>query len=259
MLFRSTITVQLLAEGVLVDTKTVSGSGSTWSFSFTGLPAVREDGSTITYSLRETAVSGYTTTVSGTTITNTLIPKTPEEYIDISGTKTWFDENNESGSRPNYIIVRLLRNGVEIDRRTVTAVNGWQYSFTNLPADDGYGNKYTYTIREEAVPGYFGRVDGYNLSNTKLPDRPELPPDDGDNPPPPARRTPPPTFEAENEEELEEYLELFDYGTPLFGELLGTGDDTPIYPFIFGGVGGAALIALIVLLVLGNRKKGTAN
>ena len=57
------------------------------------------------------------------------------------------------------------------------------------------------------------------------------------------------------EEELEDLVDLFDYGTPLWGELLKTGDETPIYPFIFGGVGVAALAALILLTVFGKKKK----
>ena len=49
-----------------------------------------------------------------------------------------------------------------------------------------------------------------------------------------------------DEEELEELLDLFDYGTPLFG-MLQTGDDIPAYPFVFGGIGLAALLALALL------------
>lgn len=47
------------------------------------------------------------------------------------------------------------------------------------------------------------------------------------------------------EEELENIIDLFDYQVPLYGDLLATGDNLPIYPFIFGGI--SILILLYVI------------
>ena len=69
----------------------------------------------------------------------------------------------------------------------------------------------------------------------------------------PTTGTPRPPFEDKTEEELEEMFDLFDYETPLWGALLQTGDDIPAYPFVFGGIGLAALLALALL----NRRKKT--
>ena len=205
------------------------------------------------YSVRETQVTGYTTTINGTTITNDLIPQPPKEYTSFSGVKIWRDQDNASGTRPNHIIVRLMRDGVEVARRTVTAVNGWQDSFDNIPVDDGYGNIYTYDIREEAVTGYFNRIDGFDVTNSRLPDRAEEEEvefetfrDTG---------TPLAGFPGLSEEELEDLLELFDYGMPLWGEPMKTGDELPLYPIIFGGVGLIALVALIVLTKMDRKRK----
>ena len=96
------------------------------------------------------------------------------------------------------------------------------------------------------MPGYFQRVEGYDITNTRLPEPP--------TPDVPRRRTPP-EFGSKTEEELEGLVELFDYDTPLWGGLLGTGDDTPVYPYVFGGVGFAAVIALAVLALAQKRKK----
>ena len=253
----SDITVQLLANGTVISSSPIWNSriGNNWSFMWTDLPAVDETGMRINYTVREQPVEGYTTIYNGTTITNRLIPQTPKEYTNISGTKTWNDNNNEAGDRPNYITVHLLRNGADVEQRTVTAANGWQYSFNNLPLDDGYGLSYTYSIREDPIAGYFQRYDGFNITNTRLPEPPPPPePENPDEPPVPRRITPPPPFEEQTEEELEELLDLFDYGTPLFG-ILPTGDDMPIYPFIFGGIGLGAIGALLVLM-LKSKKKG---
>ena len=57
----------------------------------------------------------------------------------------------------------------------------------------------------------------------------------------------------DTEEELAELFDLFGYGTPLWGTgLLPTGDETPLYPFVFGGVG---LMALLGWLITGRKKR----
>lgn len=270
------ITVTLLANGSPVDAApTWSGTNTNrWTYTFRGLPAVTESGATINYSVRETPVAGYESKVSGLTITNTLIPKEPKEYKELAGKKTWRESQVSAATaaakpaRPNVITVRLLRDGVEIASRSVTAVNDWSYTFGKQPVDDGYGNTYTYEIREDAVQGYFCRVNGMDLVNTALPTgTPPTPGTPGRVTVPnytpmgrlviPSRKTgtPPPKFEIESEEELEELLDLFGYGTPLFGGLLGTGDETPVYPYVFGGVGALAVIALVVLGLKRKKKE----
>ena len=249
------ITVTLYANGSAVNaTPSWSGTRSdTWTYSFTDLPAVDESGSTISYTVRETPVAGYESSVSGTTITNRLIPQEPKEYAEISGVKTWKDNENSGGTRPNHVTVHLMRNGEEVDSLVITAANGWSYNFGRWPLDDGYGNRYTYAVREDGVPGYFSRVDGYNLINTLLtpdvptnPNNPKTPGKPREEVPTRKTTTPRPKFEEFTEEEMTEMIDMLDYGTPLWGMLLGTGDETPIYPYVFGGVGVLAVIALLV-------------
>lgn len=235
------ITVQLLQNGVQIREMTVSGKGDKWGYRFGSLPKLDEKGNAYKYTVREVKVAGYTTKVDGTFITNDLIPQTPKKYTNLSGRKIWRDSDNADGTRPTYIIVKLMRNGEEVDRRTVTAANGWQYSFKDLPVDDGYGNNYTYEIAEEPVAGYVVRTNGYNLTNSLMPNLPE-----GED------------FDDLNVEDLEDLVELFDYDTPLWGRPLKTGDELPLYPIVFGGIGGAALIALIVLIVVNKKRKGKA-
>lgn len=233
------ITVELLGDGVVVSSNPIwrSRTGNTWSYSFVNLPVYNRNDEVIEYTVRELPVEGYTTRVEGYIINNDLIPRSPSEYTNISGVKIWNDGNNATGARPNYITVRLYRNGVEIEQRTVTAANEWQYTFQNLPLDDGYGNTFTYSISEDTVPGYFTLLNGNNFTNTLLPETIE----DNETP-----------LGANSEEELENLVDLFDYGTPLFGELLKTGDETPMYPYIFASIGA---LAIVILLVAGRRKR----
>jgi len=265
------ITVQLYANGALVNaTPTWSGTNSdNWTYTFSNLPAVNASGATIRYTVRELTVNGYDSSVSGTTITNRLIPRTPKEYREFSGVKTWQDGGNASGQRPAHVRVHLFRDGQEIAARTVTAINDWTYTFGSQPLDDGYGNTYTYELREDGVAGYFSRVDGMNLINISLSRTPGNPtpgnPDNPDSPyvPMSVRQEVPtrgtgtqlPSFEERSEEELEELFDLFGYGTPLWGQLLGTGDETPIYPYIFGGVG--VLAVALLLILTGKRRRKT--
>ena len=65
------ITVNLLANGEVIAAQDVTGSGDTWSFRFDDLPTVR-DGQKINYTVSEVPVGFYSTSVNGTTITNTL-------------------------------------------------------------------------------------------------------------------------------------------------------------------------------------------
>ena len=248
------IEVILLADGVPVDAQPVwvSQSGDNWSFRFENLPQYDEDDDLISYTVQERPVQYYTTAISGTVITNTLEERPPERYIDLAGQKTWLDNDNAEGKRPASITVHLLRDGEIVSSLNVTAGTDWKYEFKNLPADDGYGHVYAYTIDEETVPGYYKRINGMNLTNGLLPggNVPNVP----DEPTEIQERggTPAPNYEGLSDEELEDLFDMFGYGTPLYG-MLGTGDQTPLYPFVFGGIG---LLALALYMAL--RKRGKA-
>ena len=73
----SSITVNLLANGRQVASKTVSASDN-WQYSFDNLAAYA-NGQKITYTVTENAVAGYTSTVDGYNITNTHNPTTPKK------------------------------------------------------------------------------------------------------------------------------------------------------------------------------------
>ena len=164
----SSITVNLLANGRQVASKTVSASDN-WQYSFDNLAAYA-NGQKITYTVTEDAVAGYTSTVDGYNVTNSHTPAT----VKVSGTKTWKDNNNQDGIRPSSITVNLLANGRQVASKTVSASDNWQYSFDNLAAYAN-GKKITYTVTEDAVAGYTSTVDGYNITNTHNPTTPKKP------------------------------------------------------------------------------------
>src|SRR5699024_1772368 len=162
------ITVNLLANGE-VETSEDLNEENNWSHVFTDLPAVDEDGNDIEYTVEEVAVEGYETSISGTSADGFVITNTHEpELIDLDGTKTWDDADNQDGVRPDSITVNLLANGNEIDSIDVTEVDEWKYSFTDLPKFEN-GEEINYTIQEDDVEGYSTEIDGMDITNSYTP------------------------------------------------------------------------------------------
>lgn len=159
-----TITIRLFANGHEVQSVKVTATDN-WKWSFSNLPKY-DDGKLIEYTISEDPVPGYTTEIDGFNVKNfnTL------EKLDISGRKTWDDENNQAGLRPESIVIRLLANGKEIKKAEVTAHNDWQWTFTDLAKYEN-GKEITYTISEDPVPGYTAEIDGFNVRNTCQPNK----------------------------------------------------------------------------------------
>ncbi|MBP3674604.1 MAG: Cna B-type domain-containing protein, partial [Oscillospiraceae bacterium] len=131
------------------------------------------EGNEITYTVVEEAVPGYATSVVGTAITNTL------KTIDLNGTKNWVgDEGYETLTRPASIIVKAMKGETVVKSVEVTPdENGdWSWTIEDLPKFDAEGNEITYTVVEEAVPGYNASAEAtavyneatkqYELTNT---------------------------------------------------------------------------------------------
>ncbi|EGS36324.1 putative collagen adhesin [Limosilactobacillus oris F0423] len=128
------------------------------------------------YIIRETsAPSGYTLAkdviVSADSFdskgaTATITDK--KAVTTVSGTKTWKDNDDQDGKRPDSIKVNLLANGKVVQSKTVKASDNWKYSFTNLPEFEN-GKKISYTVTENVVAGYTSTIDGYNITNNHTP------------------------------------------------------------------------------------------
>ena len=138
-----------------------------WSATINELPKFNANGAEIVYTWTEGDMpEGYslTNTVREgevTTLTNSYTPGT----TSVSGFKTWNDEDNQDGKRPESITVNLLADGTPVQSKTVTAEDGWAWNFTGLPEYNS-GTKITYKVEEAAVEGYEAAVDGYNITNT---------------------------------------------------------------------------------------------
>lgn len=167
-----TVTVTLKANGDDTGKKLTLSKDNNWQGAFSGLDQYL-DGKEIDYTVEEVPVTGYQTAIIGSaskgfTITNTHTPET----INISGSKTWEDNNNQDGKRPDSITIRLYANGTELTDKvqTVTADNNWKWDFTDLPKY-AEGKLIAYTITEDSVDGYTSAVNGYDVTNTYSPEQ----------------------------------------------------------------------------------------
>jgi len=85
--------------------------------------------------------------------------------------KTWEDDENRDGKRPESIKVQLLANGIEQGEPVeLTSEGGWKYTFDNLEAFDNDGNLIKYSLKEFAVESYESSMTETTLEseNAKL-------------------------------------------------------------------------------------------
>ena len=158
------ITVRLFADGTEVTSKTVTANDN-WKWSFTDLDKYNS-GTEIVYTISEDTVADYTTVVDGYDVTNTHTP----EKTTITGSKTWNDNGDQDGKRPESITVRLFADGTEVTSKTVTANDNWKWSFTDLDKYNS-GTEIVYTISEDTVADYTTVVNGYDVTNTHTPEK----------------------------------------------------------------------------------------
>ena len=164
----------------------------TWTYTFADLPIADKDGNRYIYRVAETVPEGYIRSddlEGDLTLTNTLYAQ-----IDIPVTKTWVDNSDSWGERPESVTLALYRQSDLTARELVhtltlkadggfleqvwNALTGrtdddWTYTFTDLPRYDEYGALYTYTIEETLPSGYEDLYDvaydqeNFTVTNTR--------------------------------------------------------------------------------------------
>ncbi|MGN0704306.1 MAG: Cna B-type domain-containing protein [Lentihominibacter sp.] len=152
------ITINLLANGNRTDiTKTVTAEDE-WQWTFTGLDKF-SNGEEIVYTFEEVAVDDYSTTYSedGKTVINSYTP----EQTSVSVSKTWVDDYDRDGIRPDSVTVELYADGEPTGKtEKLSEDNQWITSFTGLDKYRDGGIEIGYTIVEEEVSGYTADITG---------------------------------------------------------------------------------------------------
>lgn len=148
-----------------------------WKYEFKDLPRYWMEGVAIDYTLNEEAVNGYTYRIEGDantgfTVTNEHISAVTNVVVN----KYWENAANQDGVRPDSVAVTLSGSDGKTYKATLTKDTGFSKTFENLPVFFNNGTKITYTVTEDAVNGYTGKITtddtGYILSitNTHAPE-----------------------------------------------------------------------------------------
>lgn len=172
----STIHVTLMGSDGNVYEANLTAAGK-WKYEFKDLPRYWMEGVAIDYTLNEEAVNGYTYKIEGDadtgfTVTNEHISAVTNVVVN----KYWEDAANQDGVRPDSVAVTLSGSDGKTYKATLTKDTGFSKTFENLPVFFNNGTKITYTVTEDAVNGYTGKITtddtGYILSitNTHAPE-----------------------------------------------------------------------------------------
>ncbi|MBC1232046.1 Cna B-type domain-containing protein [Listeria booriae] len=171
------------------------------------------------------------------------LEKDNAQSTSVSGQKTWMDNENIAGQRPENITIDLYQNGVLLDSKKVTADDNWSYSFADLPKLDTDGKEYVYTLKEEPVAHYTTTQDGYNFTNIFVPTPP--------TPVPPVPTPPMPTPKNPTNPIIVVPTKTVIDSDDTPESLPKTGDDTPLDALLWG----LFLTALASFTLLYQNKK----
>ena len=126
---------------------------------FADLPKHR-NGREIVYTITEDWIRDYTHYIDPLThrVTNTYTPG--RRSIDVE--KSWHDEDDTDGIRPESVTIHLLADGRPTGQTlTLSADNFWTGTFENLEDVNAVGGEIDYTVSEDPSPGYEVLIEGY--------------------------------------------------------------------------------------------------
>lgn len=165
----------LAAAGIAFTWDTTNDAANIWTYHFDNLPQYTPEEELYTYRVTEaTPPNGYAEqndgagvsednndATNGPAFTNILTG-----LVTVDGTKTWDDNDNADGTRPNSENFQLTLERTTDEKTwepvsnatltwTSTEGNAWTYTFGgNLPLYDGNGVRYTYRVTEADQDAY---------------------------------------------------------------------------------------------------------
>jgi hypothetical protein len=148
------VTVRLFADGTSVGASATLNASNSWTYTFSGLPYYRSDGTTpITYSVQEDAVAGYTTSYKTTSTTG------PTVTVSTSSTKTF-----ENGK---YYSISTGTGGYAM----AVKYSGGAYSLVSKAYDSSDTSQLWKAVSGPDPEGYNGSAPGgwFYLENVKYP------------------------------------------------------------------------------------------
>ncbi len=151
-----TITIDLYANGVLHDSKDLTGEGTV---TFDNLPKFDSNGE-ISYTVTETTSDGTQLSAGGNAGDGFTFTNVSNEKVEFTVNKEWLGPVGESAT------VKLIDGETEVDSVELNAENNWIGTLKG-PKYDEEGNEIEYAIVEEEIDNYDSEVvDNENGSFT---------------------------------------------------------------------------------------------
>nr|WP_298053580.1 Cna B-type domain-containing protein [uncultured Lachnoanaerobaculum sp.] len=164
----SSATIHLWADGVDTGKSVTLNERNNWQHTFEGLKKKNTDGSEIQYTVKEDAITNYDSSITGDMENGFTVTNTNTEKISVPVKKVWVGKEADSAT------IKLLADGTEKERVTLTKDDNWEHTFSNLPkyADDGH--EIEYTVDEVHIDGYSTTISGtaatrFTITNRKNP------------------------------------------------------------------------------------------
>ena len=159
------ITVNINQNGTQIETQTLNEANN-WKYILEDTRLFDDNEVLYDYSVDEINVNLYSSEVEETylnpevgstfTITNTMLQSV---YVNVTGQKTWTDDDNLRQRRPDAVEFILYRDGVEVARTTTSERQGWVYQFEQQQLWKNNSEQYTYTVEEAPVQYYNSVLD----------------------------------------------------------------------------------------------------
>lgn len=144
-----------------------------WEYEFKDLPVVDNinDSNSNIYSIKETPVKGYTTTIEEISVNNYTVINTEDiEKIDLTVEKVWVGLEKEYDGDVNLELYRNGEHYIDGEKEYTITLNkntGWKYIFKDLPKYDENGEEYIYTIEEPGLDEERFSVEVFNKEGTE--------------------------------------------------------------------------------------------
>ncbi len=142
------VTIKLLANGVAVDSVTLSAANS-WKHTFAKRDKYDAKGNQINYRVKEVPIPGYDVKIEQTTggAFGFVITNSNTETVEINVKKEWV------GGREDAAEIKLFANGLLKESISLVA-NAWQKFVGFFAKYDSDGNEIVYTVEEVPIAGY---------------------------------------------------------------------------------------------------------
>ncbi|MDD6919677.1 MAG: Cna B-type domain-containing protein [Eubacteriales bacterium] len=174
------VKINLLADGIKVDTITLDGNASdankNWKGVFEDKAVFNSESKPIKYTVTEDALEGFKTEISpnakdgllstsqleaqntGVELGKFIITNTKINKFNLKVNKIWQDEGNIEGFRPDSVNVTLVgKVGNDIVKQSsvsITKTDAWEYTFNDLLLKTDDGKDINYSLTETKVNRY---------------------------------------------------------------------------------------------------------